>query len=329
MSLDLTRANLVRTRTLAPGQRLPLVIEPATDNVNLAEWASANHEFLDTSLSEHGGILFRGFDLATAVDFENVARSIYSSLYADYGDLPRTSAGGAIYESTPYPPDKVILFHNESSHLSSWPMKISFFCLQPAREGGTTPIVDCRAMCEQMDPKTRETFAQKGLLYVRNFVRGLDVNWQEFFQTDDRTEVERRCSGDGMSVEWTAGDGLRVMQRTEAVRVHPRTGAHVFFSQVELHHPSFLEPEERQAMLSVFGENGLPRNVLYGDGSPIPDAVMHEVGDLYDRLAVDFVWLKGDMVMLDNMLTAHSRSTFVGPRKIVVAMGEMIEAASA
>lgn len=28
--------------------------------------------------------------------------------------------------------------------------------------------------------------------------------------------------------------------------------------------------------------------------------------------------------MLDNMLTAHGRNPFAGPRKIVVAMGEMI-----
>jgi hypothetical protein len=30
--------------------------------------------------------------------------------------------------------------------------------------------------------------------------------------------------------------------------------------------------------------------------------------------------------MLDNMLVAHSRNPFVGPRKIVVAMGEMFSA---
>jgi hypothetical protein len=28
--------------------------------------------------------------------------------------------------------------------------------------------------------------------------------------------------------------------------------------------------------------------------------------------------------MLDNMLVAHARDPFVGPRKIVVAMGDMI-----
>jgi alpha-ketoglutarate-dependent taurine dioxygenase len=118
------------------------------------------------------------------------------------------------------------------------------------------------------------------------------------------------------------------MQRAEAVRVHPVTGDRVWFNQVQLHHPSFLEADERQAMLSLFGENGLPRNVVYGDGTPIPDEVMHQVGELYDRLAVSFTWQKADMVMLDNMLVAHSRSTYVGPRKIVVAMGEMTGAES-
>jgi hypothetical protein len=32
------------------------------------------------------------------------------------------------------------------------------------------------------------------------------------------------------------------------------------------------------------------------------------------------------MIMLDNMLTTHARDTFEGPRQIVVAMGQMIDA---
>jgi hypothetical protein len=31
--------------------------------------------------------------------------------------------------------------------------------------------------------------------------------------------------------------------------------------------------------------------------------------------------------MLDNMLTTHARDTFEGPRQIVVAMGQMMQAA--
>ena len=34
-------------------------------------------------------------------------------------------------------------------------------------------------------------------------------------------------------------------------------------------------------------------------------------------------WQEGDIALLDNMLTAHARDPYSGPRKIVVAMGQM------
>jgi len=71
----------------------------------------------------------------------------------------------------------------------------------------------------------------------------------------------------------------------------------------------------------------LPRNVYYGDGTPIPDAVMMHLADVYERASARFVWQRGDMLVLDNMLTAHARDPFEGPRRIVVAMGKMMKAA--
>jgi hypothetical protein len=65
--------------------------------------------------------------------------------------------------------------------------------------------------------------------------------------------------------------------------------------------------------------------VYYGDGSEIEDGVMDHVGEAYERNAVRFQWQQGDMVTLDNMLTAHARDPYVGPRKIVVALGDMVE----
>jgi alpha-ketoglutarate-dependent taurine dioxygenase len=42
---------------------------------------------------------------------------------------------------------------------------------------------------------------------------------------------------------------------------------------------------------------------------------------------VRFKWREGDMVTLDNMITAHARDPFVGPRKIVVALGDLVQGA--
>jgi len=76
--------------------------------------------------------------------------------------------------------------------------------------------------------------------------------------------------------------------------------------------------------LSIFKQEDLPRHVYFGDGSPIPDAVMDHVGEVYEKTAVRFAWQPGDMVSLDNMLTAHARDPYVGARKIVVALGDMV-----
>ena len=320
----LPQGELIKTEYLHPDELFPLVAKPAVADVDLADWAKNNREFIEAKLLQHGGILFRGFIGPVVAAFEQFALSICSELFGEYGDLPREGVSGKVYGSTPYPADKAILFHSESSHLHRWPMKIWFFCVQPAQQGGETPIVDCRKIYQLLDPKLREKFAQKQIMYVRNYTDGLDVSWKDFFQTEDKSVVEEYCRQAGMEFEWKAGNNLRTRKIRPAIAQHPKTKEMVFFNQLPLHHISCLDAATRASLLSVFGEENLPRNVYYGDGTPIEDSVMEEIQAVYAQAAVSFPWQAGDILMLDNMLAAHSRNPFIGSRKIVVAMGEMI-----
>jgi len=324
-AVDLAQFNPIRESQMGPEQPLPLIMEPAAPQVDLADWARSNRDYIARKLHTHGGILFRGFDLKTPLDFERVAAGIYQEIFSEYGDLPREGVGGNIYTSTPYPEDQCILYHNESSHMNRWPSRISFFCVIAAQEGGCSPIVDCRRVYQQLDPPVRIKFEELGLTYVRNFSDGLDVSWQHFFQTDDRAAVEETCRKQGFVCEWVGANSLRVKQRCRAVLRHPVTGELTFFNQVQLHHVHCLDPAVRQSLLSIFKREDLPRHVYYGDGSEIEDAVLDHVGEIYEKNAVRFTWREGDMVSLDNMLTAHARDSYVGPRKIVVALGDLIE----
>jgi len=322
--VTLPDGELIKTEFLQPGELLPLVIKPAASDVDLIDWAKNSRTAIETKLQQHGAILFRGFTDSLVSTFEQFALGICPQLFGEYGDLPREGIGGKVYGSTPYPADQTIFFHNESSHLHRWPMKIWFFCVQPAQSGGETPIVDCRKVYQLLDPKLREKFAQKQLMYVRNYTDGLDVSWQEFFKTAHKTEVEQYCRQAGIEFEWKDGNKLRTCKRRPAIAKHPKTGEMVFFNQLPLHHISCLDTAVRNSLLSVFGEANLPRNVYYGDGTAIEDSVMAEIQAVYQQATVSFPWQAGDILMLDNMLAAHSRNPFVGPRKIVVAMGEMI-----
>ncbi|WP_334950449.1 amino acid adenylation domain-containing protein [Nostoc sp.] len=315
---------LIETEYLQPGQTLPLVIKPVADDIDLVDWVKSSRAPIESKLLQHGAILFRGFNLKSVSEFERIASAICPQLFANYGDLPKEGISDRVYSSTPYPCDRAILFHNESSHLHQWPLKIWFFCLQPAQQGGETPIVDCHKVYQLLDPKLRERFEQKQLMYVRNYIEGLDVSWQNFFHTDDKTVVEKACRQSGMDFEWLPNNGLRTLKVRPAISQHPQTGKSLFFNQVQLHHISCLESDVRASLLSTLGEENLPRNVYYGDGSPIEDSVMAEIEAVYQQAKVSFPWQQGDILMLDNMLTAHGRNPYKGSRKIVVAMGEMI-----
>ncbi|HVR98011.1 MAG TPA: amino acid adenylation domain-containing protein [Thermoanaerobaculia bacterium] len=324
-SVDMAEMELVKTEYLQPGSTFPLVVRPNLGDIDLPGWAQDSRDFIDTQLAKHGAILFRGFNVTSVTEFERFAKSVCNELFDEYGDLPREQESASVYHSTPYPNEKTILFHNESSHMHRWPSRQFFYCVKPSEQGGETPIVDCRRMYEALPPEVIQRLEEKQLMYVRNFTEGLDVSWRDFFHTDDPGKVEEYCRAAGMEIEWTS-DGLRTRQICPAVITHPKTGEKVFFNQVQLHHVSCLDPEVREAVLSLFPLESLPRNVLYGDGTPIEDSVMEVIGETYWRLAASFPWQKGDVIMLDNMLVAHARNPFVGTRKIVVAMGDMINA---
>jgi alpha-ketoglutarate-dependent taurine dioxygenase len=317
----------VRTYTVSPDQPLPLIVEPTQPGLVLADWNLTNRAWIEGKLLEHGAILFRNWDLPSPADFERAAKSVYGELFADYGDLPRNASGEKIYESTPYPPDQMILYHNESAHLPTFPTRMAFHCVTPAKVGGATPVFDTRKALTVIDPAVVEAFRTKGLMYVRNFSKGVDPTWEEFFHTTDKAKVEAACRDAGSEFEWKADGGLRIINRTRGTAKHPETKEEMFFNQVQIHHIYCVDEDTREGLRALFDEQDLPRNVYYGDGSPIPDEVMQHLGEAFEKIAVRFKWQKGDMIMCDNMLVTHARDTFEGPRQIVVAMGPLMAAA--
>jgi alpha-ketoglutarate-dependent taurine dioxygenase len=322
-ALSLDRGELIKKHFLSPEQAIPLVLEPQLEILDLAGWLKNNWQSVEADLLKHGAILFRGFDVPDQAAFARVvgATSVPLMQYME-GATPRSELGGKVYTSTEYPPDQSIALHNELTYVMTWPMKIWFYCLQPAQERGETPIADVRKVMQRLDPRIKERFAEKGWLLVRNFGEGLSLPWQTSFHLQSKTELEAYCRSARIVWRWKPDDGLQTRQRRPAVAKHPVTGEEVWFNHVAFWHISSLEPELREAMVALFGEENLSYNTYYGDGTPIEDSVVAEIREAYREETRTFAWQPGDILMLDNMLVAHGRNPFVGPRKILVAMGE-------
>lgn len=289
--------------------------------------ATALHEVANTCIERAGGVLFSGFRVPSIDAFQRFAQSFGDPLIGyEFASTPRTQVEGAVYTSTEYPPHRSIPLHNEQSYTKEWPMRIWFHCATAARSGGATPIADSRAIYRALDPALVARFAERELLYVRNFGQGLDLPWQQAFGTDDPCAVDRYCAAHAIACEWRErADGellLRTRERCQAVAVHPRTGERVWFNQAHLFHLSALDGEVRDALVDAVGIDNLPRNVYYGDGTPLETTALDDIRGVLDRERIVFPWAQGDVLMLDNMLSAHAREPFEGPRKVVVAMAQ-------
>ncbi|MBW4506976.1 MAG: amino acid adenylation domain-containing protein [Scytonematopsis contorta HA4267-MV1] len=324
--INLSQQELVTKYFLKPEGNLPLVITPKLSDLNLPIWAENNKEFIFNNLLQYGGILFRGFSISEKEDFEQFVSAMCPQLinYIE-SSTPRTKLSEKVYTSTEFPADQTIFLHNESSYASTYPMKIWFCCIEPANQGGETPIADVRKVFQRINPRIRRCFHEKGWMLVRNYGDGFGLSWQKAFNTTDKTVMEEYCRNANIELEWKDNNRLRTRQIRPAIAQHPKTGEMVWFNHTVFWHVSSLQTQFREKFLSEFTEEDLPYSTFYGDGSPIENSVIEEIRQAYQKEIIIYPWQKGDILMLDNMLVAHGRNSYSGKRTILTAMGEPLQ----
>ncbi|HSL81141.1 MAG TPA: condensation domain-containing protein, partial [Thermoanaerobaculia bacterium] len=281
----------VSTGPLSPGQELPLVVRPDGPGIDLVAWARGHRERIESWLLDHGAVLFRGFGVTSTDTFERFAGVLVQDLYEENGE--HRNVGGSVFVPVFYPPDRQLLWHNENTFNATWPTKIWFCCAQAPAKGGETPIVDSRKVYRRLDAGLRSRFEERGVMYVRNYGRGLGLDWREVFRTGDRAAVEESCRKQGIEWRWHGEDGLRTWSIRPAVIAHPVTGEASWFNQAQHWHPACLDAETRASLGALYAEEDMPRTCRYGDGTPIEDAVMDEILEAYREHEVAFPWQVG------------------------------------
>jgi alpha-ketoglutarate-dependent taurine dioxygenase len=321
--VSMSTDTLVRYSYLDDTSTLPLVITPATADVDLFGWLATDRQRIAEQLMKHGALLFRGFGVSRPELFERFIETT-SGKPLNYMERssPRSVVRGNIYTSTDQPPEHSIFFHNEQSYNATFPLKIYFCCLKASTSGGETPIADCRKVYERLGEDLRRRFAD-GYLYRRTLGNGFGLSWKEAFQTDSRKDVEEYCARNDINCEWLSDDRLRTTQKRRVIARHPETKELVWFNHMTFFNSSTL-PADTLAVLRRECGDELPNETYHADGTPIDADVMEKLRAAYAAESRKFAWQEGDVLFVDNVLVAHSREPFAGPRKVVVGMADPV-----
>lgn len=326
--------------TFITKEQLPYVLEPVNRNITKEQFFDAvshNQAYLKEKLKTIGGLLFRNFPTDHHSDFATVIRKLGIGDLMDYvgGDSPRTKVSDGIYTSTEAPPSIKIPLHNELSFVKYYPKYICFYCVIPSPTGGETILGNARKIYESVSPEIREKFKRHGLKYTSSYYHRSQLmefinqlqrshkSWIQVFETDSKEEVSRKCRENEFNLQWNQDDWLQISQVRPATMSHEETGEPVWFNQVHLFdfNPRLLGWWRYLGSKILYSRKHTRlHEVCFADGTPIPRQDIYSIMDVLDKNTIAFPWQKGDILILDNVLTMHGRATFSGKRRILTAM---------
>ncbi|MER6471214.1 TauD/TfdA family dioxygenase [Streptomyces collinus] len=305
---------------LRPDRPAVLHVDPPPD---LPGWAAAHRESLRALVTEHGALVVRGLGLREAPQTGAVFAGLAGELMAEREAFaPRDAYGQGVYSSTAWPANQPMCMHHELSYTLEVPGLMLFACLTAPEQGGATAVADAEAVLGALPVALAERFEREGWLLTRTYNDEIGASLAESFGTEDRAGIERYCRERAIDFTWRPDGSLRTEQRRSAVVRHPVTGRRCWFNQIAFLNEWTLDPEVREYMTDVYGADGLPFNTRYGDGSPIGEEVVQLLNGTYEAHTRREPWQAGDLMLVDNIRTAHSREPFTGERQVLVGMAE-------
>lgn len=199
-----------------------------------------------------------------------------------------------------------------------------FACLTAAASGGATPVADSPTVLDALPNDLVERFEQAGWILIRNYNEDIGASLADAFGTDDRRAIERYCRANAIDFEWQPDGALRTRQRRSAVVRHPLAERRCWFNQIAFLNEWTLDPELREYLVDVYGVDGLPFNTRFGNGDPIGAEIVQTINETYEAHTVRQRWAAGDLLLVDNIRTAHAREPFEGAREVVVALADPV-----
>ncbi|MBI3688105.1 MAG: TauD/TfdA family dioxygenase [Actinobacteria bacterium] len=302
----------------------PPMVRVHADPGELAGWLAAHRGGIDAAVRRHGALLLRGLPVTDQAAARLAVAGLVDRPMVEREPFAPRERLGALTKATSWPEDEPMCMHHELSYARQVPSRQVFCCLAAPTVGGATALADAAAVLGDLPDPLVARFERHGWQLARSYHALFGLTWQEAFGTDSPDEVEAYCRAEGIQWAWDGAEGLRTRRRRPAVVRHPATGQRLWFNQVAFLNEWTMDPTVREYLLLEFGRAGLPFSTRCGDGGELDRETVDLINAVYAAHTVREPWQVGDLLVIDNLRTAHSRDAYQGPREVIVALGDPV-----
>ncbi len=270
------------------GRPFPQALACRTPGATLEDvsgWIGAHRQSLLDESAHCGAILFRGFPLHTAEDFDRfiAAFELPNFPYAEsLSNAVRVNRTDRVFTANEAPPAVTIYLHHEMAQTPLFPSRLFFFCERAAERGGATPLCRSDVLWERLSaacPEFARDCQAKGLRYSNVMPAENDPNsgmgrsWQSTLRAATREEAEARLQTLGYDCQWL-DDGCLRATTPVLPAVRPLGGGRAsFFNQLIAAYHGWKDTR-----------NDPSKAITLGDGTPLDAEAVATAVRLADEL---------------------------------------------
>lgn len=305
----------------------PSIIEndgSITDLNQAIDFIKSNVDVLKRELTCTGALLFRGFPVKNADD--------YDALFSAFGypnftykeslsNAVRINFTEYVFTANEAPKNVEIFLHNEMAQTPINPKIISLFCETAAEEGGATSLCRTDKLYDELvktHGESVQALEQHGLKYTTTMPAedapdsAQGRGWRSTLSVETKDEAESKLKDLGYSWHWNSDGSLCAQTAALPGVMILDDGRKVFFNQLIAAYRGWKGVQEDPSSALCFG-----------DGSAIDVGFLKTMADTAEKIMYPLMWQDSDVAVVDNHLAKHGRKPFSGdrPRKVLVALG--------
>ncbi|KAB8235663.1 TauD/TfdA family dioxygenase [Aspergillus alliaceus] len=295
----------------------------------------SHNQTFTKQLARHGALLFRGLPIHNATDFSKFAHAFGYKPHEIIGIVvDRPCLAPNVAPANEAPKEVQIYNHNESPQVPHAPEYIFFYNQRAPKKGGETPISSSLELFRRAQvevPEFIDQLAEKGVLsrvvyHVEKQYEGGSTLRQAFGKEIDdgddeetrrrkiESQIARYGRGKYTTWEWVDG-GIVVTHRLPVIRTQPGTNLPSLFTGLAAYYKRVQANDERRKVTQL----------LYGDGTPIPERYLAHLAKITDEIRVLHRWQEGDVLVYDNIIAQHGREPWEGEQGDRVVLASLFD----